>query len=752
MDKITTVEQWLGKDNRIGIDIWSKKYCYNNESFIEWLERVSGNNGELKQLILEKKFLFGGRILSNRGLNKKGLKVSLSNCYVISPPDDNIESIFDCAKKLARTFSYGGGCGIDISKLAPKNSKVNNTAKITSGSVSFMDLYSLTTELIGQNGRRGALMISLDCNHPDLEDFIGIKSELNKITKANISIKITDEFMNAVKNKQEYELSFIRPETGEVVSKVIDANKLFKRFVKINWDYAEPGVLFWDRIKNYNLLSHNQEFEFAGINPCGEEPLPSGGSCLLGSINLSEFIKDGIFDYDDFKTSVDISVKALNIVLEEGLSLHPLKEQKDSVRDWKQIGLGIMGLADCLIKMGIKYGSESSIQFCDKIGLIMMQQAILTSSELAKEYGKYPKCNAQNIVSTDFFKTHENKELKSMVETYGLYNSQLLTCAPTGTLSTMLGISGGIEPIFANSYTRKTESLHGKDVEYKVYTPIVKEYMENHNISDDKSLPEYFITSQEINFKSRVNMQSIWQKHIDASISSTINLPVSATIDDIEEFYIYAWEQGLKGATIYRSGCKREGILTTTGEKQIEEKQNELDCIVPISRNIFGKTIGTTNKYKTACGSLYITINRDKDGNIIETFVNVSKNGICKSNIDGISRMVSVALRSGTAVEEVVDQLKGINCAACSRALAKGEKLDGISCPDILSKAIQNEYDSDEIYIKKTKRGKGRKKIKPVEREASEKGVGGRCSECDGELKFEGGCVVCLNCGWSRCS
>lgn len=263
-----TVQEWLGKDNKLGIDIWEKKYRYNNESFEEWLDRVSGGDKDVKELIKSKKFLFGGRILANRGLHKFGNKVTYSNCYVITPPEDSIESIFECASKLARTFSYGGGCGIDISKLAPFGAKVNNTAKSTSGAVSFMDLYSSITGLIGQNGRRGALMLSMDCNHPDIESFIDIKNDLNKVTNANISIRFTDEFMNAVVNNEDYELSFTRDETGETITKMISARDLFKKLSDNNWDMGEPGCLFWDRISNYNLLANTKEFEYAGTNPC----------------------------------------------------------------------------------------------------------------------------------------------------------------------------------------------------------------------------------------------------------------------------------------------------------------------------------------------------------------------------------------------------------------------------------------------------------------------------------------------------
>lgn len=313
-----TVQEWLGSDNKLGQDIWEKKYRYNNESFDRWLDRVSAGDSNIKQLIKEKKFLFGGRILSNRGLEKVGRKVSLSNCYVISPPEDSIESIFECASKLARTYSYGGGCGVDLSKLAPRGAKVNNAAKETTGSVSFMDLYSLVTGLIGQSGRRGALMLSLSCEHPDLEEFIGIKSDLDRCTKANISIRITDKFMVAVKNKTPFTLSFTRAETGETIIKEIDAYEVFHKICKMNWDYAEPGMLFWDRIENWNLLSCDNNFHYAGTNPCAEEPLPGGGSCLLGSINLSEFVTNNkTFNFDDFKKTVHYAVIALNDVLDE---------------------------------------------------------------------------------------------------------------------------------------------------------------------------------------------------------------------------------------------------------------------------------------------------------------------------------------------------------------------------------------------------------------------------------------------------
>lgn len=597
-----TVEQWLGKDNQLGIDIWHRKYQKNGETFDEWLDRVSGGNKEVKELIIQKKFLFGGRILSNRGITDG--KVTYSNCYVITPPEDNIESIFDSRKKLARTYSYGGGCGIDLSKLAPAGAKVRNQAEHTTGAVSFMQGYSQTTEEIGQNGRRGALMISLDCHHPDLIDFINIKTKDGAVTKANISVRVTDDFMQAVENDEDWVMSFTRPETGETIIKTARAKDIFHKLCQNNADWAEPGVLFWNRIENWNLLSENPNFHYAGVNPCAEEPLPAGGSCLLGSINLSEFVKNKQFDFQSFKKTVDISVKALNEVLDEGLPLHPLQEQRDSVRDWRQIGLGVMGIADMLIKMELPYDSDEAIQFCDEIGKVMSREAIAASATLSFDYGCYPKYDKFYLNESKFYQSHVLPETRDYVYLHGLRNSQLLTIAPTGTLSTMLGISGGIEPIYANSYTRKTESLHGKDVYYyKVYTPIVDQYMKEHNLTDESELPNWFVTSFTIDPMKRIAMQATWQKHIDASISSTVNLPNEATVEDIEKLYMEAWKQGLKGLTIYRDGCKRSGVLSH--EDKDKNPQPQTRAFTGLSRGDIvecsNDLVGKKRKLTTGC-------------------------------------------------------------------------------------------------------------------------------------------------------
>lgn len=557
--------------------IWANKYQYNNESFNEWIERVSGGNKKIAKLIRERKFLFAGRILANRGLPKDGIKVTYSNCYVLSPPQDNLESIFDTAKYLARTFSYGGGVGIDISNLRPKGATVHNSAKTTTGAVSFMDLYSMTTGLIGQRGRRGALMISMDVNHPDIEEFIDVKTDLEKVTKANISVRINDEFMKAVLNKSTYECKFKVKADGEEIVKEVDAYKLFMKLITNNWDFAEPGILFWDNIEKNHLLSEDKDFKYAGVNPCAEEPLPAGGSCLLGSINLSEFViapftKHAMFDKTKFKSCVRDCVVGLNEVLEEGLSLHPLKEQRESASKYRQIGLGVMGISDMLIKLNIRYGSDEAIKLCEELSNMMLNEAVKQSALLAKEYGSYEKYNEKALFKSSFFINNIKEDVKDLVKKYGLRNSQLLTIPPTGSISTMLGISGGIEPMFNLSYFRKTESLHDEDVIYKVYTPIVKEYMDINEITNEEDLGDIFVTAMNLKPEERIKMQKAWQINIDASISSTINLPYEATVEDVYNIYVSAWENNLKGITIYRDGCKRSGVLLN--EKPKENKKD----------------------------------------------------------------------------------------------------------------------------------------------------------------------------------
>lgn len=483
--------------------------------------------------------------------------------------------------------------------------------------------------------------------------------------------------------------------------------------------------------------------------------LPAGGSCLLGSINLSEFVTENkTFDFDDFENTVNIAVKALNDVLDEGLPLHPLQEQRDSVRDWRQIGLGIFGLADMLIKMEIRYGSKESIEFCDMIGRKMACQAIESSSLLAEECGSYPKYDMKAVSQSAYWTKHTNQLNRDRVFYNGLRNSQLLTIAPTGTLSSMLGISGGIEPIYANYYERKTESLHGHDKCYKVYTPIVKEYMNHHGLKDDSELPEYFTTAQKLNYKERINMQSIWQSHVDASISSTVNVPNDFSVEDVEKLYLYAWEKGLKGVTIFRDGCARTGILSTNSTKENPSDEKSYS-IKELPRGTIIKAddncIGRKRTLHTGCGTLHCEAFFDPDtGDLLETYFSKGSSGGCANFMCGLSRMISLAARGGVDIYSIVDQLKSAGTCP-SYAVRKATKHDtsiGSSCPVAIGNALIDMYKEimTDIYGEEET-----DKNKEVFGQKEHIINSAKCPQCGGNLVFEGGCNTCKDCGWSKC-
>jgi ribonucleoside-diphosphate reductase alpha chain len=480
--------------------------------------------------------------------------------------------------------------------------------------------------------------------------------------------------------------------------------------------------------------------------------LPAGGSCLLGSINLAEFVnQDKTFNFDEFNKTIDVAVKSLNDILEEGLPLHPLQEQRDSVKDWRQIGLGIFGLADMLIKMGFDYGSEVSTSICGVIAKIMLNRALQQSALLAKEFGSYPKFNYFDVSTTEFYKTNVLKDTDELIRKHGLRNSQLLTIAPTGTLSTMLGVSGGIEPVFANYYERKTESLHDKDVFYKVYTPIVEKYMKENNITDDKKLPSYFITAQNLDYRNRIDMQSVWQSYIDASISSTVNVPNDFAVEQVEDLYLYAYEKGLKGVTIFRDGCKRLGILTVNNS---DEKLEEIEHQYKLKRGdileVNDDAIGKKRKLNTGCGSLHCTAFFDPiDGTLLETYLSKGSSGGCNNFMIGLSRMISLATRAGVDIDSIVDQLN--SSGACpSYAVRQATKHDtskGACCPMAVGNVIKEMWleMQDELGIYEDI------EIKPHKHKTT-KEVNNPCPQCGAELIFSGGCNSCPACGWSKCS
>lgn len=729
------LKNWL--DTQLGQDIWTRKYQNGDETFDQWLDRVSNGDDAVKDLILSKKFIFGGRILASRGITDR--KVTYSNCYVLPPVGDSIEEIYDTNKYLARTFSYGGGCGIDISQLRPKGSPVNNAALTTTGAVSFMETFNNTSQTIGQKGRRGALMISMDVNHAEIEDFINAKTQNKKLEECNISVRTDDLFMT------------------RVIAGDGNANELMYKLAENNWNWGEPGMLFWDNINKETLLSEyikNGEFEFAGVNPCAEEPLPAGGSCLLGSLNLAEFVKDPFgkrpaFDIPSFKQAVKVAIRALNQVLDEGLPLHPLQIQRDSVAKWRQIGLGIMGFGDMLIKMRIPYGSDRCSNLIATIGMALCNTGLQESALLAKELGTFEAYNEDYILSSFYLQSKIKEgviyeETIDLIKAHGLRNSQLFTIAPTGSIGTMFGVSTGVEPIYdVNGFARTTKSLNAEDKVYMEYPIIVQRAIEADDIDMLNNKPAYLIGAKDLDFMSRVKTQADWQVWIDASISSTLNLPKESPVEDVFKAYVVAHELGCKGLTVFRDGCKKEGILKGVAKEEKPEptQLNAIDTDI-------NHCIAFGSKLQTGCGSLWMTVYfHKKTGQLCHIFLNKGSKGGCNSYMVGLSRLISLAGKKGATVEEIVDQLKSV--VACpsfvSRKTTEANISDGRSCAEAVGRELLKLHEQFKINYLNQPEITQLKIGNEVKIEIA------KCPECGAELSHTGGCINCYNCGWTKC-
>lgn len=729
------LKNWL--DTQLGQDIWTRKYQNGDETFDQWLDRVSNGDDAVKDLILSKKFIFGGRILASRGITDR--KVTYSNCYVLPPVGDSIEEIYDTNKYLARTFSYGGGCGIDISQLRPKGSPVNNAALTTTGAVSFMETFNNTSQTIGQKGRRGALMISMDVNHAEIEDFINAKTQNKKLEECNISVRTDDLFMT------------------RVIAGDGNANELMYKLAENNWNWGEPGMLFWDNINKETLLSEyikNGEFEFAGVNPCAEEPLPAGGSCLLGSLNLAEFVKDPFgkrpaFDIPSFKQAVKVAIRALNQVLDEGLPLHPLQIQRDSVAKWRQIGLGIMGFGDMLIKMRIPYGSDRCSNLIATIGMALCNTGLQESALLAKELGTFEAYNPDYILNSFYLQSKIKEgviyeETIDLLKAHGLRNSQLFTIAPTGSIGTMFGVSTGVEPIYdVNGFARTTKSLNAEDKVYMEYPNIVQRAIEADDIDMLNNKPAYLIGAKDLDFMSRVKTQADWQVWIDASISSTLNLPKESPVENVFKAYVAAHELGCKGLTVFRDGCKKEGILKGVAKEEKPEptQLNAIDTDI-------NHCIAFGSKLQTGCGSLWMTVYfHKKTGQLCHIFLNKGSKGGCNSYMVGLSRLISLAGKKGATVEEIVDQLKSV--VACpsfvSRKTTEANISDGRSCAEAVGRELLKLHEQFKInYLNQPE-------ITQLKINNEVKIEIAKCPECGAELSHTGGCINCYNCGWTKC-
>ncbi len=710
----------------------------------------------------------------------------LSACFVL-PVEDTMEGIFEAIKNAALIHKSGGGTGFSFSRLRPKGSSVNSTGGVASGPISFMKVFNAATEAVKQGGtRRGANMGILRVDHPDIMEFISCKKDNTEITNFNISVGITEDFMKAVEYNLEYEL--IDPKTKKPVGK-LNAKKVFDIIVEMAWKNGEPGIIFLDRLNRDNVTPKLGEIE--STNPCGEQPLLPYEACNLGSINLYNMlnVEKNSLDFDKLAATIKKAVHFLDNVIE--VNKYPLPEIDQMTRGTRKIGLGIMGWADILCALRIPYNSHKAIDLADKVMGFIQENAQKASQELAERKGVFPYYE-DSIFS--------KKGMK-------IRNATTTTIAPTGTLSLIAGVSSGIEPIFAISYIRNVMDNNElievnpvfKDaaIEGNFYSDdLMKKIAKSGTIKDIEEIPkeirDIFVTAHDVGPEWHVKMQAAFQRHTDNAVSKTVNLTHDASTDDVREVFTLAYKAQCKGVTIYRDGSRDMQVLNIGKVQGKEEAINEqlpvgenvyCDSCNDISKRISGIeprprpdiTTGFTEKVKIGCGNLYITVNYDENG-ICEVFTNTGRAGGCPSQSEATSRLVSVALRSGMDVKSIVEQLKGIRCPSTIRQ--KGLKV--LSCPDAIGRLIEKvakiqsskdedgsfDFTTQEYSVVQRPNSSGRSEtacasdchectLKDVcsnpEMEINEVSLGGACPECGKTVEHEGGCVICRNCGYSKC-
>ena len=686
------------------------------------------------------KFTPGGRIM--HGAGREDITTTLNNCYVVGIKDDSINSIYQTIQEEARTYKFGGGCGHDLSVLRPSGDAINGTGGESCGPVGFMNLFSENTNTIAQHGRRGANMQTLRIDHPDIEKFISIKmNDINMVKYSNISVLLTHEFMEAVENDSDFDLKY----EGKVYN-TVKAKELWETIIDCAHSSAEPGLLFWDTMTDY----HNAEYcsPLVSTNPCAEQPLPDGGCCNLGSVNLERYVDDkGNFMIEEFKDTVSIATRFLDNVIDYNLDRHALDTQKENAKNDRRVGLGILGLGDMLVRMGIKYDSEDALQTIDQVMKIFCDTAYETSSELAKEKGSFPHFDWSGYRKSKFVKNLP-KSLRDKIKDDGIRNSTVLTVPPTGSGAIVARVTSGIEPIFATSYKRRVKKNDGfgrEFDEYKVYHPIIEKLF-----GDDENLPNHVVTAHDIDPYFRVKMQGVIQKYIDSSISSTVNLQNDIKKETVADIYMTAYKANLKGITVYREGS-REGILITEDQKEDKTSQSTTatsdtsDDKRPRIRP--NETAGITRRMRTGEGTLYITINHDENG-LCEVFTTIGKaGGNAAAQSEAISRLISLALRSGLDPYSIVRQLKGIS--GPNPTWEDGRLV--LSTPDAIGKALDDYLKEKNNGTVDTSLTDDKVRITMAPQETSFECVEGQGRNDCQNVVNEGGCLTCRECGWSKC-
>jgi len=689
-------------------------------------EQVARRADEFFGLMVRREFMPNSPTLMNAGREFQ----QLSACFVL-PVEDSMESIFETVKNTALIHKSGGGTGFSFSRLRPKDDIVSSTKGVSSGPISFMQVFDSATEAIKQGGtRRGANMAVLRVDHPDIREFIEVKNDLTKLTNFNISVALTEEFMRKVRIDGTYEL--INPRGGESVE-VVRAKEIFDKIVDSAWQTGEPGIIFLDRINADNPTPSVGDIE--STNPCGEQPLLPYESCNLGSINLSLMttgpLMQAQIDWERLRETVHGAVRFLDNVID--MNEFPLPSIAENTRANRKIGLGIMGFADMLIQMGIPYNSEDAVETAQRVMQFVRDEVRNASAALAAERGVFPNW--------------EQSTFNQGASPMKLRNATVTTIAPTGTISMIAGASSGCEPLFAVAFTRRV--LDGDELvevspvfeqiakERDFYSPeLVHEIAAKGSLHDVAGVPSdvkrVFITAHDVSPEWHVRIQAACQMYTDNAVSKTVNFGHEATREQVAEVYNLAYDLGCKGVTIYRDGC-REGQVLSTG--QTDQAKAAAEEVITEPRERPDVITGTTRGMLTGCGKLYITINEDDKG-AFEVFGNMGKAGGCAaSQTEAVARLISLALRSGISADHVVRQLKGISCHMPAWMPGGGRIL---SCADAFGKALESCIKPEG----------GQLSITFDEDSVNHSGA---CPECGGVLHHESGCVVCQDCGYSQC-
>lgn len=649
----------------------------------------------------------------------------LSACFVL-PVGDSMEEIFDAVKFTALIHKSGGGTGFSFSRLRPASDVVKSTTGVSSGPISFMRVFDVATETIKQGGtRRGANMGILRIDHPDIMDFIMCKADKKQLNNFNISVGITEAFMDAVKHDENYDL--VNPRNGEQTG-TLNARKVFNRILTQAWENGEPGIVFLDRLNRDNPTPHVGMIE--STNPCGEQPLLPYESCNLGSINLAAMVEKGQISWTRLRKTVYLAVHFLDNVVE--VNRYPLPEIAAMTFSNRKIGLGVMGWADMLMLLGIPYNSEEAVELAGKVMKFISDEGHSASRDLATQRGPFP-----NFTGSLFDQRGESP----------IRNATVTTIAPTGTISIIASASSGVEPLFAVSYVRQ---VMDDDILVEVHpyfeklarergfysAELMQRIAERGSLKGIDEVPEdiqrIFVTAHDITPEDHIKMQAAFQKYTDNAVSKTVNFSNGATVDDVATVYELAYQLGCKGVTIYRDGSRDKQVLST-GKGAPEAPKTVIAEEQKVVKRQRPKVLqGWTYQMQTGCGPLYVTVNQDSTG-LFELFTTMGKAGGCAaSQNEAIGRMVSLAWRSGIQPRQVIKQLQGISCH--SPAGFGDNKIT--SCADAVATAIQShmmEHGFETV----------REKVSFVK---------GACPDCGGIMEHEGGCAVCRLCGYSECA